>query len=742
MRCSVLTFSASPVSCLLAGSMWLAVSATADVRLPGIFTDHMALQREADVPVWGWAEAGERVEVQFAGQTKSAKAGPDGRWSVRLDPMQASAEGRELVVATVSNAGRVEHKLSDVVVGEVWLASGQSNMEWSVRNSTNAGEEIAGADFGEIRLFHVPRANAPVPQDDVKAQWSRCSPETIANFSAVAYFFGRRLHRELNLPVGLVASSWGGTRIEPWTPPEGFASVPELQQLHETVMLASPASAVHKQRLQDFLERLTTWLQQTKQCLDTEALVPAQPSFPKELLPLNSHTSPGALYNAMIHPLVPYAIRGAIWYQGESNRHDGKLYYHKMRALINGWRQVWGRGEIPFYYVQLAPFIYTSDSAYVLPRLWEAQARALDIPNTGMAVINDIGNLRDIHPKNKQDVGKRLALLALARTYGNAGVVCSGPTCKGMAIDGSTIRISFANVGTGLASRDGKALSWFELIGKETDFIKANAVIDGDTVIVSSPEVRQPVAVRFAWHEEAQPNLMNKEGLPAAAFRVGEVPLRHNIAAKRVPEAKEYVPVFTLEIPDAANFSKTPVEYALDHRTDITEPFDRVAYYLELQRKGEEVRYVYVSMDAFTQDIGKVGVPTLPTQALFQQKVANMNVVSNVAGLPRGTGLTGGNIEFWPSNYGPGNNGNVPNASSAAWDFGDSGGQVAAGYGCMQVHDHEAKVTLFAYNRWGAGGNSDLGIGNQAQANPDWTFAQNAPSYLSKRLQVLVRVDR
>jgi sialate O-acetylesterase len=435
----------------------------------------------------------------------------------------------------------------------------------------------------------------------------------------------------------------------------------------------------------------------------------------------------------MIHPLCPFALRGAIWYQGESNLGDGMRYADKMKALIAGWRQLWQEGDFPFYYVQIAPYNY-GGKPETEAELWEAQAAAQSIPNTGMAVINDIGDLEDIHPKDKQDVGHRLALLALAKTYGGENLVCSGPTFQSMKVEGDKLRVSFDHVGGGLASRDGKPLDWFEMIdADEGGFVKAGAQIDGVTVLLSAPGVQHPVALRYAWNMLAQPNLMNRDGLPAGAFRAGTAPKRDYLA--KVTEAKEYQLVYDLDL----NKLSRNIQYETDNHDKIRRPFDRIAYLLELYHADGNTEYLYVSMDAFTGDLAKIGVPTFQCGGHFQQNVANLDVFSNVKGIVTGAGLAGGNIEFWPNNYAPANSANVPNASGEVFDFGDEPVDPADGYGSMQVHNHEARQTLFALNHWSEGAKADLGIGNQPAGNPDWTFAANAGSYPAKRLRVLVR---
>ncbi len=708
-------------------------AARAEVRLPKVFSDHMVLQQERPVVIWGWAEPNERVTVTLATASEQVQANERGEWKALLFSMKAGGP----YTLTVSGSSKVE--LKDVMIGEVWLCSGQSNMEMGIGAAKDAQKEIAAADYPNIRLLLVTKSWKPVPQEDIDGTWKVCSPKTVAEggwagFSACAYYFGRDLHKKLGVPVGLIDSSWGGTRIEPWTPPEGFAAVPALKKEYELVELGDPRTALHQQRLQQVLDDTERWLAAARQALTEHSLVPTMPTYPVELLPPHDLQNATALYNGMIYPLHPFPMRGVIWYQGESNSGDGMLYADRMRALIDGWRQVWGEGDFPFYYVQIAPYNYGGNPE-VIGEFWEAQTAAQAVPDTGMVVINDIGNLRDIHPKNKQEVGRRLALWALAKTYGPENLVYCGPTFKAMTIEGDKLRVTFDHVGGGLVSRDGKPLDWFEVIdADEGGFVKADAQIDGSAVVLSAPGVKHPVAMRFAWSMLAEPNLMNAEGLPAGAFRAGTVPKRDLLVLK-VPEARDYQLVYDL---DLAKLGPT-ITYDVDNHSKIHQPFDRIAYFLELEGADRDTHYLYVSMDAFTDALDKIGVPTATSGAHFQCDVANMNVYANLKGIVTGTGLAGGNIEFWPNNYGPANSANVPNASGQVYDFGDEPVGPPDGYGSMQVHNHDARQTLFALNHWREGSHADLGIGNQPTGNSDWTFAANAGSYKMKRLRVLVR---
>ncbi len=443
----------------------------AEVKLPAIIGDNMVLQRDQPLPIWGWDNPDQEVSVKLGDASATAKADSDGKWTVKLPAMKAGGPH----TLTVDGSNSV--KVANVLVGEVWLCSGQSNMEWPVTRANNPQEEIAAAKHPNIRHIKIRHVPADKPQTEVPSDgWKVCSPETVGSFTAVGYFFGRHLQQELDVPIGLIGSNWGGTRIEPWTPPVGFKSVKGLEKL-----------------------------------ADTEKYPEKRPNN------TINHQSAQALYNGMINPLVPYGIQGAIWYQGESNNGEGMLYHEKKKALVAGWRSLWSNDEMPFYYVQLAPFRYRNREPQLLAGIWEAQLASLSIPNTGMAVTVDIGNTGDIHPKNKQDVGKRLALWALAKNYGKDDLVYSGPLYKSHKVEGNTIRVSFDHVGGGLVSRDGKELSWFEIASEDGKFVEATAKIDGNTVVVSG--VDKPTAARLGWSDTAEPNLSNKDGLPASPFR-------------------------------------------------------------------------------------------------------------------------------------------------------------------------------------------------------------------------------
>lgn len=495
---------------LLAPSAWAAITPAP------LFQNGAVLQRDKPVPVWGKADPGSTVAVSFGGQQLQTTTNPRGRWQVDLAAMPASAEGRPLKITAT---GQADVEIADVVVGEVWLASGQSNMQWNIGACREEDQQLAASGpVPLLRLFDVPRTLSHERKDRLEATWKPATPETAKPFSAVGYFFGRRLAEELKIPIGIIHSSWGGSRIEPWWAEEGLAGVPELEALRKDRLAKSPGFPEYDQPLRRFVTEVGAWSQNADKALDAGDPLPPMPKGP-ELLRLG-HAAETGTYQAMIHPLVPCALRGFLWYQGESNNGEGMLYTAKMRALIQGWRGQFKAPEAPFLYVQLAPFNYGAERNGHLPGLWWAQQEVLKIPRTGMAVINDIGNPKDIHPNNKSEVGRRLSLWALADTYGRTDLVKSGPLYQGYKVTGQGIAISFQHPGGGLASRDGKPLDHFEVAGSDGLFRPARATIsaDGKSLVLSSPEVPKPDRARFAWSQVAEPNLMNREGLPAAAF--------------------------------------------------------------------------------------------------------------------------------------------------------------------------------------------------------------------------------
>ncbi len=499
---------------------WSSTIANADVRLPGFFGNHMVLQQKQPIQVWGWADANESITATIGSSSASTTAGADGKWRLELPAMPAS---NDAVTLTIKGNNTVE--LTDVLIGEVWLCSGQSNMEWTVSRSSDSKNEIAAAKYPLIRHIKVAKSPSALPVDDIESKWEICSPDTAGNFTACGYFMARKLHSELNVPIGLLNSTWGGTRVEPWTPPNGFKNVPATNDIYQSVIGRTPGSPAYKAKLNQHIAATEQWLAKAKTAVDTLEPVTASPAFPSSLIPFTKRKDPTTLYNGMIHAMVGFPIRGAIWYQGESNHREGMMYFEKKKALIQGWRELWGQGDFPFYFVQIAPFKYGDEDPTILADFWEAQTAVTTLPNTGMVVTNDIATIGNIHPPNKQDVGLRLAYLALKNDYGKSGVVANSPQLDSFEVSGSKLKIKFKNVGGGLKTRDGKSPSHFEIIGAGSEgFQPAAATIDSDSVILSSDAVESPSAFRYAWNKTAEPNLCGGTGLPVSAFRGGEIP--------------------------------------------------------------------------------------------------------------------------------------------------------------------------------------------------------------------------
>lgn len=444
-----------------------------DVKLPAIFGDHMVLQGGMKVPIWGTADAGEKVTVKTAGQEKSASADENGKWRIELDALQ-SDDAIEVVVT-----GNNSVTFKDVLVGEVWVCSGQSNMGFSLKSAANAQEALKSADRPNIRLFMVGRNYPDQPQEELTGKWEICTPDTAGGFSAVAYFFAVDIQQKLNQPMGLIQPSWGGTRAEAWMPKPTFDAL-ELPYEPE-------------------------W---TEQWLHPKTAKGA--AQPEKARP---HQVPAGLYNGMIAPIAGYAMRGVIWYQGETNTAYGEHYRDVLGALITSWRDAWGQGDFPFLVVQLANLQNTR----FWPTLRAGQAQvAKELPNVGLTVTIDVGESKDIHPKDKQTVGQRLALSALKIAY-NQDVPHSGSVYKSMKIEDGKAVITFDHVYDGLMSKGGD-LQGFEIAGEDGKFVTAEAAIDGQRVIVRADGVTSPHAVRYAWANDPTCTLYNKAGLPAVPF--------------------------------------------------------------------------------------------------------------------------------------------------------------------------------------------------------------------------------
>lgn len=501
------------IAFIVLSSFLVAASAQAAVKPAVIFSDHMVLQSDTDVPVWGWADAGEAVTVSIGAQKRSTTAGPDGKWMVRLGSLDRGGP-QEMTIS-----GKNTIKISDVLVGEVWLGSGQSNMEFTVSKDLikyptmakrfsgviNEEAEIAAANYPQIRMFTAKMKTSKDVLDDVEGEWKVCSPETVPGFSAIGYFFSRDLQKSINKPVGFINSSYGASCAQAWISKDVLEADPKFAPVLATLNTAAAS-------YEDALARAATQPAATQ----PEAAGARRGGARGRGGPRNPFTDqhmPYVLYNAMLKGVQPYAIKGVLWYQGESITTGGTaMYTELMDTLILSWRKQWNR-DLPFYFVQLASLDNNSNR----PEVREAQAKSLRVPNTAMAVTLDIGDKSDVHPHNKQDLGARLARMARAREYGEK-IEYLGPMYDSMAAEGNSVRVKFTHAG-GLSAKDGD-LKWFEVAGADGAFQTATAKIDGGTVVVSSPAVAQPTAVRYAWHRWPEgANLYNADGLPAAPFR-------------------------------------------------------------------------------------------------------------------------------------------------------------------------------------------------------------------------------
>jgi sialate O-acetylesterase len=504
--------------------LFLALPAVAELSLPGFFSDHMVLQRESKAAIWGHADPGKAVTVSFKGKTAKAKANGAGKWRAEIPTGPADATGN--VITVVSGKGRVE--IADVLVGEVWLASGQSNMAFPLSRSEGAEALLQGIDLPEVRMFDGERAVAETAQNDLAGAWLLPSAESAARMSAVAFFFAKSLHEGLGVPVGILESSWGGKPVETFTSRAALsahtATKPMIEKLLSEQKTYDPAAAdkLYQGRLAGYKTQLAEWQKSGKAKGKRRPKPPAKPKPP-----LLTEGRPGVLFDAMIYPLAGYTMRGAIWYQGEANAKPGAVPYDiTLPLLIKDWRTRWN-SDLAFLFVQLANFkTVASEPGNKDPwaLLQDRQRRILDqVSNTGMATINDVGDAKDIHPKDKATPGARLARWALAKNYGKP-LVHSGPLYRGHEVRGKTVRLRFDAVGDGLKARDGKPLARFEVAGADKVWHWAVArIAKPDTVVVSSKAVPKPLAVRYAWAANPEgANLANSDDLPASIFRTDD----------------------------------------------------------------------------------------------------------------------------------------------------------------------------------------------------------------------------
>lgn len=503
--------------CVLALLLLTAPVVRANVSLPDVIGSGMVLQQKQHVLIWGQADPGESVTVRFAGQWRRAITAPDREWFVKLDPLRADATPQTMIIS-----GKNTIELTNILVGEVWLVAGQSNMQRLLSETANGDAAIATADHPQIRLFNVSRQAAFKHAAPPLATWQVCSPETVKTFSAAGYYFGAELERELRVPIGLINSSYGGSQAEAWTPVEYLLASAELRPTVERTKIWDE----ERPRVRvEYDEALKQWRAEADKAVAAGARPSPSPAVPDAL---REYRIASSIYDGMIAPLIPFYIRGAIWYQGESNEARAQQYELLLPTMIKAWRERWGEGDFPFGIVQLPN--YRDAKADPADEAWshlrEAQRRtAMSTANTGLIVTIDIGEAHDIHPKNKLDVGKRMARWALADVYGRK-LIKSGPVFREAKFAGAKAVLKFDEVGDGLKIRDGDKLDEFAIAGADGKWHWASAKIIGkDRIEVWSDSVSQPVAVRYAFNNNPRhPNLTNETGLPAAPFRTDSWP--------------------------------------------------------------------------------------------------------------------------------------------------------------------------------------------------------------------------
>ena len=698
-----------------------AMSASADVKLGTPFSDHMVLQRDRAVPVWGSAEPGEAVSVSFAGQTLKAVAKADGSWRVDLAALAASKEGRTLTAAAAS--GRAE--VADVLVGEVWFASGQSNMECPIWSGDPRFRDANGAMMINstyrpyIRWVRNEHKWSAKPAKIDGTAWRDYSPESFMNnggvrwLSAVAYYYALELYGALDVPIGIIDSTWGGTNIDAWTPRCGYEGHPELKDVAE---------------------------------------YPVTDKWDKSMSrgPVSgSNQQPTVLWNGMVDAWTPFAIRGFIWYQGCHNAGEAGRYCAKMHALYDGWSKAFENPGLRLYFAELAPF------AASWFEIQQAQKKfAAEEGNAAIAVLADVGNLRDIHPNNKEIVAKRLALHALKNDYGFGKVRPNSPTLKSWKVENGAMVLSFNDArGWYVYEADRSVAPNFEIAGPDNKFVPAklanvdgNGRVRGADLVVSAEDVKEPCRLRYLYKSPFTGTLYNDVSLPLGSFevdartnkptRVG-APVRLG-DAEQAKELEGYRKIQTLDIPVRPNYAQNPPP-----RPEFSGEFSRVAYLLELESMDGTVDWVLTSMDApESARAVSLGVPCRAGERI-QGRVSGLTVRSNRSNVKPVTNYDGGSVEFWAPNYGQRKMVDGIGGDDTRYDFNDSpnlGQGAEVGYGSMQVHDWKSGATIWALNNFNGDATCDIGIGNNEDGDhPDWTFMHNASRWRTRRLSIFVQ---
>ncbi len=742
-----------------AGVFFLVVSAAAGTAgFADYFSDNMVLQRDVLCPVWGVAAPGSTVELAIKDlavpdeNSLSAQLPPyeavadkDGRWMVKLNRM--SAGGPYLL--TLRQDGRIVSKLENVMFGDVYLCSGQSNMEFKLRTAKDADKLIAAAAVPELRLLQVENAWSGMPQTGLKGKWQVSSPATVPDFSAVAFIAGKKLVEELKVPVGLVQADWGGTPIESWISREAMTAEPALYDWPIACMAYyDKQSPEYRAMLARLSADFAKYSEELKKCEVSGATPPKAPAVPEAIYRPNGMAQPAVHFNSMINPLIPAAFKGVFWYQGCANVGIGAKYGRMLKTLTADWRKRFDNPDMPFIIIQIAPYDYEKsygqrpEDGNFASLVYSQQTFADSDPNAYAVVISDVGNVDDIHPTDKIPVGNRVANLCLNHIYGRDIAADSPFFDRIEPVGDGSLRVYFRNAEGGLTTSDGKAPDWFEIAAGNGIFVPAEAKIDGNTVILRSDLVKVPAAARFAWSDKAEPNLRGVvSGLPVGCFDSG-VPEPGDLAAF-VPESSAFKVIYKY-FPTSQprqDFLKSVV-YAVDNSEKFSgRKISRIGYFVEGILPDNSVEYVFVTMDPFTGDVKKIGVPV---GNIFQTRLSNIEVWSNVPGVATGK-FPEGAIEFWNNNFDPARKLDLPGASDKLYDWDDTYQPgVAFGHGSMQIHNISASEpqVVFAFNRFGGGPECEFGIGtNRGDGNPDYVYSKSGQRFRLITIIALAKFD-
>ena len=669
------------------------------VTLAPAFSDNMVLQRNKPIRVWGRAMPGEEIKVTLGNSSATTIGNGFGEWMLELPPSEAVSTPLQLKVE-----GQNTVTLNNLLIGEVWIISGQSNAEMILSKTEGGPETAATMNDPLIRVIGINRVPKDEPQTDLISRWGQPTPDTVGNFSAVGIYFALQMRKQLGIPVGVVDMSWGGTAIDVWLPDFAYFDSVDMYRHYQSRGEVDPNSPYAK--------------------------------------------IPTTLYNGMVNPLVPMTLGGIVWYQGEANLPEGSYYKNYLSALFKSWRKAFRDPDLPFIVVQIAPYNYALEHDHLIGRFWEAQATTTAAAgNAWIVATNDIGDHGDIHPRKKRQVGERAANLVLNEVLKIENDNYRFPVADSLESAGNELKLHFANAGE-LKSAGGSFSGW-EIAGDDGAFFPANVRAAGNELTLSAPQVPAPRMVRYDWRRLATGDTGNEKGLPVAPFRMGQEFGSTALLNRLVPESAGFELVYEIDMFDF-NLSPDWLDgfYQVDRSAEFQQTkIEKIGYFVKLVKNDGTVQYLFATMDPFTGDVGKIALPTKNSGAFFHQRVNNLEVFSNVAGVKNGK-FPYGNIEFYPGDYIPTNSNVVPGADNAVYDFDDaSDPRAKAGFGSMQLHNSLERQTLFSYNHWrlhqsGVTIACDAGIGNAPSGTPDWTGSYNWRDYQSAIMQILVKVRR